>query len=562
MRRVARSFAALVLCACAALVTAPAARGATITIVNADTSGEGFSDPTPVAPIGGNPGTTLGAQRLNVFQQAANVWGALLSSSVTIRVLASFDPLACSPTSGVLGSAGPQTAHRNFAGAEFTNTWYHQALANKEAGTDLAAGTDDIRARFNRDVDNGTCLGSTNWYYGFDGNEGNNVDLLPVVLHELGHGLGFSTLVNGATGAEFSGSPDLFERFLFDAGTGKLWTQMTDFERSMSATNTQNLVWNGISANIHAWSRQSPRPIVTVIAPGAIAGVYSATGATFGASLASPGVESTVVQANDGIGTTSDACSALLNGAAMSGNIALIDRAACSFTSAVLNCQNAGAVGVIVVNNVAGLPVTMGGSSGVITIPAVMVSQANGNTIRAQLAGGVTARIGIDIQYLAGMHASRKLMMYAPSPFQGGSSVSHWDVSLTPNALMEPAINSDLSGVDLTLDAFEDLGWLPRTTTATPSQPGLTMRSSAPNPFRVSTTIRFDVARAGLAQLAIYDVNGRRVTRLANQWFPAGAHTMQWDGTDQQGRPVAPGVYLSRLTMAHEVLTGRLVRVE
>jgi hypothetical protein len=56
-------------------------------------------------------------------------------------------------------------------------------------------------------------------------------------------------------------------------------------------------------------------------------------------------------------------------------------------------------------------------------------------------------------------------MLYTPNPFQSGSSVSHWDVSCTPNLLMEPAVNSGLtSSVDLTRYAFEDLGWLPRTT--------------------------------------------------------------------------------------------------
>jgi hypothetical protein len=55
--------------------------------------------------------------------------------------------------------------------------------------------------------------------------------------------------------------------------------------------------------------------------------------------------------------------------------------------------------------------------------------------------------------------------MYAPSTFASGSSVSHWDVSMTPNALMEPAINNDLSSnVDLTKHAFVDIGWLPMST--------------------------------------------------------------------------------------------------
>jgi hypothetical protein len=52
--------------------------------------------------------------------------------------------------------------------------------------------------------------------------------------------------------------------------------------------------------------------------------------------------------------------------------------------------------------------------------------------------------------------------MYAPNPFQSGSSVSHYDVSLTPNALMEPAINSSLNGamnLDITPNLLQDTGW-------------------------------------------------------------------------------------------------------
>jgi hypothetical protein len=52
------------------------AGGATITVINNDGVNEGFNDPTPVSPVGGNPGTTLGAQRLYLFQYAANIWGS------------------------------------------------------------------------------------------------------------------------------------------------------------------------------------------------------------------------------------------------------------------------------------------------------------------------------------------------------------------------------------------------------------------------------------------------------------------------------------------------------
>src|SRR3989442_6412161 len=57
-----------------------AARAATITIVNGDGGSEGLNDPTAVAPVGGNPGTTAGAQRLFLFQRAAAISRRLLQS--------------------------------------------------------------------------------------------------------------------------------------------------------------------------------------------------------------------------------------------------------------------------------------------------------------------------------------------------------------------------------------------------------------------------------------------------------------------------------------------------
>ena len=72
----------------------PALADATIVIVNLDGPGEGFYDPTPAAPVGGNPGTTLGQQRLNAFAHAANIWAQTLDSNVTIYVNAAFNPLA------------------------------------------------------------------------------------------------------------------------------------------------------------------------------------------------------------------------------------------------------------------------------------------------------------------------------------------------------------------------------------------------------------------------------------------------------------------------------------
>ena len=229
-------------------ITPQSVTGATIIIVNGDGPGEGFNDGTPVSPVGGNPGTTLGAQRLNAFQAAADIWGGLINSDIDIHVLAKFDPLTCSSFSAVLGSAGPTTVDRDFPGAPVPDTWYPAALANTLSGRDGNGSQQEIRATFNSSIDNNNnCLSNKNWYYGLDGNAGSNIDLVTVLLHEFGHGLGFLTLVNGPTGQKFMGRDDIYMRNLEDHSTGKRWHQMSDTERRISAVDGNDLHWLGES---------------------------------------------------------------------------------------------------------------------------------------------------------------------------------------------------------------------------------------------------------------------------------------------------------------------------
>src|SRR5262249_45450951 len=83
------------------------------------------------------------------------------------------------------------------------------------------------------------------WYYGFDNNHGSDVDLVTVLLHEFAHGLGFTTFTDEQTGALAQGFPSVFDKFLRDDSTGKVWSDMTTAERAASAINTGNLVWAG-----------------------------------------------------------------------------------------------------------------------------------------------------------------------------------------------------------------------------------------------------------------------------------------------------------------------------
>ncbi len=72
----------------------------------------------------------------------------------------------------------------------------------------------------------------------------------------------------------------------------------------------------------------------------------------------------------------------------------------------------------------------------------------------------------------------------------------------------------------------------------------------APNPFNPSTTLRFELARAGSVKLEIFDLAGRRVRALLSGDLAAGPHEARWDGVDDGGRAVASGGYLGRLRSA------------
>src|SRR5687768_16714480 len=119
--------------ALAGLLWGTSATAAQIEIINLDGPNEGFNDPTPAAPLGGNAGTTLGEQRLIAYRRALDLWGSVLKSDVPIYVLGSFGPFApedCDAGGGVLARAGAMQIFANFPNAPKADTWYGVALAN------------------------------------------------------------------------------------------------------------------------------------------------------------------------------------------------------------------------------------------------------------------------------------------------------------------------------------------------------------------------------------------------------------------------------------------------
>jgi len=229
-------------------LTPAISHAAVVQIVNINAPGVGFNDPTPFAPVGGNNATTLGQARLNAFKFGANLIGSMLSSAVVIKIQAKMIPMGGTAVSATLGSAGPTTVFRDFAGAPLPNTWYVQALANKLSGMDKDPASNDINARFNSDVDGPVVLGTTTWYYGLDGNPPpGGIEFVTVILHEIIHGLGFLTLVDLATGNKFMGADDAFMKHLEHHGAvPAMYPVMTSLQRIAASTSVNLLHWTGI----------------------------------------------------------------------------------------------------------------------------------------------------------------------------------------------------------------------------------------------------------------------------------------------------------------------------
>jgi len=130
--------------------------------------------------------------------------------------------------------------------------------------------------------------------------------------------------------------------------------------------------------------------------PPSIAGLYVAREANFTPPLEDiDPLEARLVLVDDGEGTNSDACEALDNDFDISGNIALIQRGGCEFDIKITNAGNAGAIAALVYN-IAGDPIVMNGTSGSSDIPALMIGQADGNLILAELDDGNDVNVVLD----------------------------------------------------------------------------------------------------------------------------------------------------------------------
>lgn len=219
------------------------------------------------------------------------------------------------------------------------------------------------------------------------------------IMHDISYQYGFDeasgNFQNSNQGRGGAGNDFVYA----DAQDGSS-TDNADFTTPPDGTNPR--------MQMYLWTA-SPNKNLNINSPSSLQGeLTSVEGAVSTNNLlknVGPVTGDIILYNDDAPGTTHLACGATANPGSLNGKIAMIDRGDCSFTDKIKNAQDAGAIAVIVVNNVPDKTLlTMSGSDNTITIPAVFIFQDDGNNIKSTLASNteVNATLSVNTIQLDG----------------------------------------------------------------------------------------------------------------------------------------------------------------
>ena len=80
-----------------------------------------------------------------------------------------------------------------------------------------------------------------------------------------------------------------------------------------------------------------------------------------------------------------------------------------------------------------------------------------------------------------------------------------------------------------------------------------------PNPFNPQTTINFSIAEPGKISLKIYDISGKEINNLINEFYGSGNYSIQWNGIDSYGNQLSSGIYIYQLTTKNGILSNSMI---
>lgn len=153
------------------------------------------------------------------FEQAVEIWEKYLISTQTIRIKATWSKTMANTVLAETGATRIYRSSASIPNLPYTNVWYPTPLAEALSGKELNSGDFDMTVTLNANI---------NWYYGTDAKaQAGRYDMITVLLHEIAHGLGFSSsmsIINSDTQGQYgqSGSAYVFDVFMQDSKKVKL----------------------------------------------------------------------------------------------------------------------------------------------------------------------------------------------------------------------------------------------------------------------------------------------------------------------------------------------------
>lgn len=427
----------------------------------------GFFDPRPVAPLAGNPATTLGGQRRAVLEAALGIWASRLDSKIALRVAVRFEDMGCTGAA----AAGPGGMVSNFPGAPRPNVFYPLGLASALSGRYFRDDAAELYMFFNTEVERpGGCFSflPDGFWYGLDQYAAPSpagFSFLEVTLHELGHALGISPWVDLDTGAWEAGGPDIYSQFVHSRSHQRDWPQLSAAERVQSI-QPDNLVWTGPHTRAQLPSVLPPQAQVRAPTANDANRSFDATRHEFAPMLPPPGLTGVLQIARNGIDQpasaegarqTNDACQSLQEMPALQEPfIVLATGAGCPYVDKWRHAYAAGASALLVAetresaepNSVANVGLALAQR---MPIPLWVVGRSSGEALLAQTPSHVT--LGFAAEGAPAGTFDGQLGLHI--------SVSHMSTRTIPRLLM--GVRSGSGGnfgyTDLADQVLYDLGW-------------------------------------------------------------------------------------------------------
>lgn len=200
------------------------------------------------------------------------------------------------------------------------------------------------------------------------------------VMHDIMYNYGFDEVSgnfqNNNYGKLGSGNDFVFADAQDGSGTGN-----ANFATPNDGQNSR--------MQMYLWPTSTNTNLMTVKSPSNLARAFGGAISSFGSKVYSGGIMGKLIEANDSTVNYNYGCSPLINPDSVAGKIVVIyNSTACTNIVKVKNAQNAGAIGAIVVNNTTSNPTAMTGKDATITIPSIIITQSNGDTLLSHLRNG------------------------------------------------------------------------------------------------------------------------------------------------------------------------------